>query len=384
MYHRLLKTPFELEQSFFLLGPRGTGKTSWIQEKMPDALYIDLLETDNFLRLSTHPEHLEQLIKPKYDGWIVIDEVQKIPILLNEVHRLIEKKNHRFVLTGSSARSLKKKGINLLGGRALSFKMFPLTAVELGKDFVLQHSLQSGHLPYVFSKNNQKKIDAYLKAYVQIYLKEEVMQEGLTRNLGAFFRFLETATFSQASVLNMSEISRESSVHRKVVEDYFQILEDLLLADRIPVFSKKAKRKLITHSKFFFFDVGVYRALRPKGPYDKVEEIEGVAFESLVYQELKAINHYMNFQYELFFWKTANGLEVDFVLYGQNGIIAIEVKRSKQVDKRELEALQTFEQDYPGAKLFFFYGGKNREFVGNIQIIPLQEALALLPELLGG
>lgn len=382
MYKRLLERPLKADQSFFLFGPRGTGKTSWIRAQLREALVIDLLETSAFIDLSARPDRLEQMIPPDFSNWIVIDEVQKIPALLNEVHRLIESKGYRFILTGSSARSLKKKGVNLLAGRALSFKMFPLTAVELGKDFHLRNSLQFGHLPYVYSKRSEQAILDYLEAYTQTYLREEVIQEGLTRNVGAFSRFLEVASFSQASVINMSEIARETSIHRKVIEDYFQIVEDLLLAERIPIFTKRAKRKLITHSKFFFFDVGVYRTLRPRGLYDSPEEGDGAAFETLLYQELQAINHYFNFQYKMYFWRTIDKVEVDFVLYGPRGILAFEVKRAEKIDQRDLKGLKLFGEDYPEAKLFFFYGGKKREFVGNIQIIPLEEALPSLPQIL--
>ncbi|HVX00489.1 MAG TPA: AAA family ATPase, partial [Candidatus Babeliaceae bacterium] len=258
MYKRLLERPLQGDQSFFLFGPRGTGKTSWLKEKITERIYIDLLETGTFMDLSARPDRLEQMIPKGFTGWIIIDEVQKVPQLLNEVHRLIEGRHCKFILTGSSARSLKKKGVNLLAGRALSFKMFPLTALELGPDFNIQKSLQFGHLPYVYSKKDEQSIHDYLDAYTQTYLREEVMQEGLTRNVGAFSRFLEVASFSQGSVINMSEIARETSINRKVIEDYFQIIEDLLLAQRIPIFTKRAKRKVISHSKFFFFDTGVY------------------------------------------------------------------------------------------------------------------------------
>ncbi len=382
MYNRLLERPLKGNQSFFLFGPRGTGKTSWAREKIPQALYIDLLETESFVDLLAHPERLEQMIPPGFKDWIIIDEVQKIPQLLNEVHRLIEGKNYKFILTGSSARSLKKKGVNLLAGRALSFKMFPLTAVELQKDFNLKNSLQFGHLPFVYSRNNEQAIRDYLEAYTQTYLREEVMQEGLTRNVAAFSRFLEVASFSQGEVINMSEIARETSINRKVIEDYFQILEDLLLAQRIPVFTKRAKRKLISHSKFYFFDVGVFQAIRPRGPYDLKEESEGAGFETLAYQEIQAINSYFNYQYKIHFWRTADKVEVDLVLYGPKGIIGIEVKRTENLDAKDLRGLRLFGEDYPEAKRFFFYGGKKKEYIDNIQVIPLNEALLTLPELL--
>jgi predicted AAA+ superfamily ATPase len=317
-------------------------------------LYIDLLETEAFVDLLAHPERLEQMIPPDFKDWVIIDEVQKVPQLLNEVHRLIEGKNYKFILTGSSARSLKKKGVNLLAGRALSFKMFPLTAVELQQDFNLKNSLQFGHLPFVYSKTNEQDIRDYLEAYTQTYLREEVMQEGLTRNVAAFSRFLEVASFSQGEVLNMSEIARETSINRKVIDDYFQILEDLLLAQRIPVFTKRAKRKLISHSKFYFFDAGVYQAIRPRGPYDFKEESEGASFETLAYQEIQAINSYFNYQYKIHFWRTVDKVEVDFVLYGPKGIIAIEIKRTNSIDSNDIRGLRLFGEDYPEAKRFLF------------------------------
>ncbi|HEY4255197.1 MAG TPA: AAA family ATPase [Chlamydiales bacterium] len=382
MYKRLLKRPLENGQSFFLFGPRGTGKSSWTKEQVPEGLRIDLLETDAFIDLSARPQRLEQMIPPHFKEWIIIDEVQKIPLLLDEVHRLIENKGYKFILTGSSARSLKKKGVNLLAGRALSFHLFPLTALELGKDFQIQKSLQFGHLPYVYSKSSEGQIRDYLGAYTQVYLREEVMQEGLTRNAPAFSRFLETASFSQGSILNVSEVARETSINRKVVEDYFQIVEDLLLAQKLPPFTKRAKRKLLSHAKFFFFDGGVFRAIRPHGPYDTPEEIDGAVLETLVYQELKAINHYFDFGYTVYFWRTASQVEVDFVLYGPRGVFAIEVKRAEKLNEKDLSGLRLFGEDYPEAKRFLFYGGKKKEYIDGIQLIPIEEALLSLPQLL--
>jgi predicted AAA+ superfamily ATPase len=190
------------------------------------------------------------------------------------------------------------------------------------------------------------------------------------------------ASFSQGEVINISEVAREASISRKVIEDYFQIVEDLLLAQRIPVFTKRAKRKLIAHSKFYFFDVGVFRAIRPRGPYDRVEEIEGAAFETLVYQELQAINHYFNFEYQIYFWRTSNQVEVDFVLYGPRGIVAIEVKRTAQVRSEDLKGLRQFQEDYPEAKLFLFYGGQRKEYIDHIQAIPIEQALPSLVDIL--
>ena len=222
MYSRLIQPP--KDKSFFLFGPRGTGKTTWVKSHFKKALYLDLLEAEIFNDLLANPQRLEHFIRKGFNDWIVIDEVQRVPELLNEIHRLIEKKKHRFILTGSSARKLRSRGSNLLAGRALHYSMYPLTASELGKDFQLEHSLKFGQLPSVYIENDPKK---YLESYVKTYLEQEIRQEGLTRNLGAFSRFMEAASFSQGSVLNISSVARECAVERKVVESYFTILEDL-------------------------------------------------------------------------------------------------------------------------------------------------------------
>ncbi|MCL4418203.1 MAG: AAA family ATPase [Actinobacteria bacterium] len=377
MYSRLIKSPDN--KSFFLFGPRGTGKTTWVKQTFPNAVYIDLLESRLFNDLLADPQRLENFIPNNFNDWVIIDEVQKIPELLNEVHRLIEKYRYKFILTGSSARKLKRKGPNLLAGRALNYLMHPLTAIELGKEFNLNHSLLYGNLPSVYVESNPKD---YLESYIKTYLQEEILQEGLTRNLGVFSRFLEAASFSQASVLNISEVSRECAVERKVVENYFVILEDLLLATRIPIFTKRAKRRLVAHPKFYFFDVGVYRTLRPMGPLDFPEEVEGISYESLFFQELNAINNYFGMRYKIYYWRTSNNLEVDFVLYGERGLKAFEIKRRGKISSSELRSLKAFLKDYPTSKAYFIYGGERRMSEGRIDIIPMEYALKNLPEIL--
>lgn len=377
MFQRLLKPP--LNKSFFLFGPRATGKTSWVKTTFPDAIYLDLLESSKYLQLMAAPQLLENFIPKKFDGWVVIDEVQKVPALLNEVHRLIESKKIKFVLTGSSARQLRKKGVNLLAGRALRYSMYPLTTQELGEAFDLQQALLWGMLP-ALQKETDKKL--YLSTYVATYLREEVLQEGLTRNLPAFSRFLEAASFSQASMLNMSEIARECSIDRKTVESYFLILEDLLLSYRIPIFTKRAKRELVTHPKFFYFDAGIYRALRPLGNLDSPEEISGAALETLFLQELLAVNSYLRLDYEVFFWRTKAGIEVDFILYGPKGLIAFEIKRSKNLHSIDTKGLKVFKEEYPMSKLYLLYGGEQELYSDDIVVMPFEKALKNLGTLL--
>lgn len=380
MYKRLINPP--IKKSFFLLGPRGTGKTTWLRQYFPKAIYIDLLRSQKYTELLAQPQRLETFIPPEYRGWVVIDEVQRVPALLFEVHRLIEERRISFVLTGSSARKLKQRDVNLLAGRALTYHCYPLSVAELGRDFNLQHALMYGHLPATFQEGYPQK---YLASYVETYLREEVQQEGLTRNLGAFSRFLEVASFSQGQVLTMAGVAREAAVHQKVAENYFTILEDLLIAERLPVFTKRAKRRSTAHPKFYFFDVGVYRAIRPKGPLDSPEEIGGIALETLVYQELKAINAYSDLGYKLYYWRTAenSAREVDFVLYGERGIVAVEVKTSKRIQPQHLRGLQSFIADYPQTrKSYLVYGGTERRYEGKIQCIPITDFLQHLKSFL--
>jgi predicted AAA+ superfamily ATPase len=377
MYTRLIKPP--KKGSFFLFGPRSTGKTTWVKKTFPDSIYIDLLEAEVFTDLLANPQRLENFIPQNHGNWIIIDEVQRIPELLNDIHRLIETYSYKFVLTGSSARKLRRKGINLLGGRALTYFLHPLTAVELGKDFNMEHSLLYGHLPCVYTEEEPKK---YLESYVKTFLEEEVRQEALTRNLSAFSRFLESASFSQGAVLNVSSVARDCAVERKVVENYFAILEDLIIAYRIPVFSRKAKRRIVTHPKFYFFDVGVYRTIRPMGPLDMPEQVEGIAFETLFFQELLAINDALSLGYSLHYWKTSNNKEVDFVMYGERGIKAFEVKRTRKVKRSMLSGIRSFLADYPMAKAYFIYGGNRYMREGSIDILPFEDTLKKLPEIL--
>jgi uncharacterized protein len=377
MYSRIINTP--KNKSFFLFGPRGTGKTTWVKRSFPDAIYIDLLESRMFNKLLADPQRLEDYIPEGHTGWIIIDEVQKIPLILNEVHRLIESKGYRFILTGSSARKIRRKGQNLLAGRALTCYMYPLTAIELGDDFNLEHSLKYGSLPSVYTEEDPQ---AYLESYINTYLQEEVFQESLTRNLGAFARFLEAASFSQGSVLNISEVSRECAVERKVVENYFGILEDLLIGFMTPVFAKKAKRKMSKHPKFYFFDTGVYGTIRPMGPLDSPEAAGGITLESLFLQELRAVNDYYGLGYKIYYWRTAAGREVDFILYGKRGIRAFEVKRGGRVSSGMLSGLNSFISDYPDTQAFFIYGGRKKMYIDGIKIIPIKEAIGGIREMI--
>jgi predicted AAA+ superfamily ATPase len=373
MYPRLLQPP--LKQSFFLFGPRGVGKTAWAHEQFPDALFFDLLDYQTYTQLLAAPQRLGDQIPQGYKGWVVVDEIQRVPELLNEVHRLIELRRLRFVLTGSSVRKLRQRGVNLLAGRALTRHLHPLMASELGSDFDLKRALRWGCLPLACTS---EKPQDYLNSYAATYLREEVQQEGFARNIGAFGRFLEAASFSQGSVLNMAAVARECAVSAKVVEDYFSILEDLLIAVRLPVFTKHAKRRLIAHPKFYYFDAGVFQSIRPRGPLDATEQIHGAALETLFLQQARALNDYRDLGYRLHYWRTAIGEEVDFVLYGERGLRAFEVKMAQNIRPDDLRGLLSFRTDFPQAKAYLLYLGNRRWHDRGVEVLPFADCVTQL------
>lgn len=364
MYSRIFKPP--QESSYFLFGPRGTGKSSWLRSYYKKSNYIDLLDDEILNDLTANVKNISNYIADK-NVPIIIDEVQKIPHLLNEVHRLIEKEKYQFILSGSSARKLHKSGVNLLAGRALVCQFHPLTSFEMNSAFDFNKSLSTGLLPMSVNSTNY---NAYLQSYIATYLREEVQQERLTRNMPAFHRFLQAASFSQAAPLNVSNVASECSVERKVVEDYFSILSDLLISVELPIFSKKSKRELIKKSKFFFFDCGVFKAIRPKGPLDSESDVNGPTLETLVMQNIRALNDYLDLGYELFYWHTRKHIEVDLVLYGRKKIIAIETKSSSRLRPDDFSGLTLFKEDYPMAETLLIYGGKEEKLHNGIKIIP--------------
>lgn len=365
--------------SFFLFGPRGTGKTTWLDDHFSDALYIDLLDDQVYRKYLTRPESLKEAVDltlSRKMNTIIIDEVQKTPALLSMVHQQMEKhKDLRFILTGSSARKLKREGVDLLAGRALFKQAFPFMAAEIPDRFHLATHLEMGMLPVVL---DSEQPDRVLSSYISLYLKEEVMQEGLVRNIEGFSRFLETISFSHGSLINVSEIAREADVSRKTVEGYLQVSHDLLLSREIPVFSRRAKRILVKHNKFYFFDCGVFTSLRPKGPLDRSEEIEGAALEGLVLQHLSAWLHYGNRDGKIYFWRTKSGSEVDFILYGSDLFAALEVKNSDRIRIKDLTGLKAFKADYPEATPLLLYRGSEERMIDGIRCLPVESFLVNL------
>lgn len=367
------------EQSFFLFGPRGTGKSTWLRYVLPEALMIDLLKPAVHRPLDARPERLTELIAgaPQAEV-VVIDEVQRVPELLSVVHSLIEERRGlRFVLTGSSARKLRRGGVDLLAGRALNRTLHPFMAAEL-PTFELDRALTQGMLPLVWAAPRPA---AVLDSYASLYLDQEIRLEGWARDAGSFARFLEAVSFSHGTVLNATEVARECEVERRTVARYLEVLEDLLLAFRVPVFTRRARRRTSSHPKLYLFDAGVYRALRPRGPLDRDEEIEGAAFEGLVAQHLRAWIAYSESDCKLYYWRTRKGVEVDFVVYGAAGFWAIEVKNTTRVRPQDLRALKTFREDYPECEAVLVYRGAEQLRVDGIWCLPGEEFLReLRPE----
>lgn len=360
-------------QSFFLFGPRGTGKSTWLKQHYSEAVMIDLLAPEVFRSYSARPERLREVTSGAKSKTIIIDEVQKIPELLDVVHAIIEEKaGFQFILTGSSARKLKRTGVDLLAGRAIVKTMHPFMAAELGESFSLAESLQRGLVPLVTSSPSP---DETLASYVALYLKEEVQMEGVVRNIGAFSRFLEAVSFSHGSTMNVSEVARECQVKRKTVDNYLAVLDDLLLSFRVPVFSRRAKRHLISHPKFYYFDSGVFRSLRATGPLDSPHEIDGAGLEGLVAQHLRAWIAYSSKPCDLSYWRTKAGVEVDFVLYGQDTFWAIEVKNSAKINRNMLKGLLSFREDYPEAQAILLYRGPERLMIKDILCLPCEQFL---------
>ena len=367
-------------ESCFLFGPRGTGKSTWLRHRLPDALYVDLLDPARQRSLEARPERLRHLLAGGSSRTVVIDEIQRVPALLSVVHAVLEEPSPpRFVLTGSSARKLRRGGVDLLGGRALENTLHPFMAAELPA-FELGRALEHGLLPLAIAAADPA---ATLAGYASLYLDQEVRTEGMTRNVGNFARFLEAASFSHGNQLNVAAVARECEVQRKVVASYVEILKDLLLAFTLPVFRRRAKRQTAAHEKLYLFDAGVFRALRPTGPLDRSSEIDGQALEGLVAQHLRAWIAYSRQDAKLHFWRTRSGVEVDFVVYGASGLQAFEVKNATVVESRDLRGLRTFREDYPEAEAALLYRGRDRLRMGGIWCLPVEDFLRRIRPTLG-
>jgi predicted AAA+ superfamily ATPase len=329
------------EETFFLWGPRQTGKTWLLRETFPSAFYVDLLKTDELVRYATRPSILREELAALVDRrFVVVDEVQRVPALLDEVHWLLENTPHRFGLCGSSARKVRRGHANLLGGRALRYELFGFVSEELGDAFDLDRALNHGGLPRHYLSDSPRRL---LRAYVNDYLKEEIAAEGLVRNLPAFAGFLDAAALSDGELLSYATVARDVGVSAPTVKEYFQILEDTLLGTTLPAFAKRPKRRVVQAPKFFFADVGVVNLLAKRGRLEPGGELYGKALENWVFHELHAYDHYRERFVGTSYWRLASGIEVDFIVGDLE--LAVEAKATARVTADHLRGLRELARD---------------------------------------
>lgn len=361
------------KKSFFLFGPRATGKSSLIKQQFSNKpLYINLLSNTTYLALSEHPEKLSQIVAADADkSPIAIDEVQRVPSLLNEVHLLIEEKQLKFILTGSSSRNLKKKNVNLLAGRAWQAQLFPLVSAEI-PTFDLYRYLQFGGLPAVYlSKDPAEE----LYAYVDTYLKEEIQYEGAVRNLPRFSRFLTTAALTNGQMLNFTQIGSDVGLSPSTVREHYYILEETFLGAMLPAFTNTKKRKAISTAKFYFFDIGVCNTLAGIKNLDKHSDLFGRNFEHFIFMELRAYLSYRRLREPLQYWRSKHGHEVDFIIGDST---AIGVKATERVQDKHLKGLNYFAEENIAQQFFLISRDQTLRKQGNINIIHWQEFLTNL------
>jgi len=368
---RMLDIRLPRQQSAFLWGARKTGKTTYLKKRFPNSIVYDFLKTDLFFEFSKQPSLLRERLLAKNRATlkepIILDEVQKIPQVLDEVHWMIENKGLRFVLCGSSARKLKKGHVNLLGGRAWRYEMFPLVSREIGKANLLR-VLNHGLIPLHYLQNDED-CKKSLGAYVQDYLREEVFAEGLTRNIPAFSRFFDAFGYSHGELTNYSNIARDCGVDSKTVREYYQILVDTLLAVRIEPFKKRQSRQVITKaSKYYMFDVGVAGYLIKRHLAELKGAEFGKAFEHFLLMEIVAYRSYTGKNFAINFWRTKSGIEVDFVL--GMGEIAIEIKGSGRIDRKDMNGIESFTETFSPKKSIIVCTEKEKRVHGKIEIMP--------------
>jgi predicted AAA+ superfamily ATPase len=369
------------DHSFFLFGPRGTGKTTWLREILQDALWFDLLRTQTLLALTRQPESFRQQVEALPPGnWVVVDEVQRLPTLLNEVHALIAEtgRKYRFALSGSSARKLKRLDVNLLAGRAVNRQFFPLTAAELDFDFDLDRVLRFGLLPQIQAEP-EHALDV-LDAYVANYIREEIQQEALVRSLDSFARFLEVATLMNGQIVNVAGLARDAAVARPTVQGYFEVLVDTLIGFWLPAWQRRAKVKEVASPKFFLFDPGVVRALsgRLREPLDGTER--GFLLETWMLHELRAAMAFHSTGGQLYYWRTPHGAEVDFVWTRARHAVGIEVKSSDRWRSGFGGPLKGLIKDGVVRNGIGVYTGTAELKDGPLRVLPLKRFLKVLTE----
>ena len=371
---RILKIDICAHNAFFLWGARKTGKTTYLKNEFKDALYLDFLKTNIAQKYELKPELLREEVAANKPDLVIIDEIQKIPRLLDEIHWCIENTSSKFILCGSSARKLIRMKANLLGGRAWRYEMFPLTTYEIGEGFDILRAVNHGLIPQHYFSNYPVR---FLESYVLDYLTHEIKAEAMVRNVPAFHRFLEIAAISNSEVINFSNIARDCGVASVTVKDYFQILQDTLLGFMLHPFTKKIKRTPIESSKFYFIDMGITRALRRMLIIQEGSAEFGHFFEHLILMEVRAYLSYFNRYKNSYFWRTHCGKEVDLVI--GEAEFAIEIKTSKHNSEKDFKGLLTFGEEFPSSKLIAITFDDSKRLIENkIEAFPWQEFLKLL------
>ena len=371
MIKRKLQLPARPKESFFLWGPRQSGKSMLLKTEYPDAIWYDLLKTDLYIRLLEKPGLLrEELLfaqKKGDGGFVVIDEIQKIPALLDEVHWLIENAGCVFGLCGSSARKVRRGHANLLGGRAIRYELFGFVSEEIGSDFSLVRMINHGYLPRHYLNANYEQL---VRSYVNDYLKEEIAAEALVRNLPAFSNFLSAAALSDTELINYATIARDCGISEPSVKEYFQILIDTMLGRLLKAYRKRPKRRVIGAPKFYFSDVGVVNYLAKRGKLTPGSELFGKAFENWVFHELCAYRAYCGMDFDLGYWRLASGIEVEFIVGDMN--LAIEAKSCARVTTDHLQGLREIIKDHPKLKrrILVSLEDRPRKTEDGIEIIP--------------
>ena len=370
MFQRQLTLPKAGRETFFLWGPRQTGKSTLLRRAYPDGRWIDLLRNREFRRYATRPDLLSQKFEAAQTAparQIVIDGIEKVPALLDEVHWLIENRELHFALCGSSARKVRRGGANLLGGRATRYELQGLVSSELGEAFDLDRMLNQGYLPRLYETSRPRQL---LDAYVADYLREEIASAGLVRNLSAFSDFLAAAALSDGSLVNFSDIGRDCGVSNHTARSYFRILEDTLLGSWLPAYRKRRKRRLIGAPKFYFADVGVVNRLARRGELEAGSELYGKAFENWVCHELRSYVGYRDLDAELAHWRLPSGIEVDFVLGDM--LLAVEAKASERVTDRHLKGLRVLKEEHPevGRRVVVCLEPRARKTAEGVEILP--------------
>lgn len=360
-------------ESLFLWGARQTGKSTLLKHKYTGNLYFDLLLSDVFETYRRNPSLLREVVMA-YNGPqpVIIDEVQRIPELLNEVHWLIVNQGTRFILSGSSPRKILRSGTNLLGGRALRYELYPLIRREI-PDFDLLRALNQGLLPRHYQAGNPQKM---LSAYIGSYLQDEIVAEANIRNIQSFTRFLEVAAFSNGEMVNYNNIAADCGVSAPTIREYFQILEDTLIGRFLPSFQKKPKRRIIKSPRFYYFDVGIANYLLKRTHIEPGSETFGKAFEHYMYHELYVHSHYSQKEYPISYWRTTSGLETDFILGDHE--VAVEVKATTQAQERHLKGLKRFSEEYTVKKRILVSNDPMPRKVGDIDILPWEMFLEKL------